>query len=439
VTPSASLIDQYRDLMLRIGENDEVAFVDRRAEELWSTALAQAVPALEPDVLATVPRTVDVSSDAPADFDVDGCLNKVARVLGGHQDPHGVAAYANPRLVGATWLATCLLCAVVLGMTVRGLVVIPAFVPPIMTGALLIAFGVGRLPGFVWAIGLMPLALLLSSGAPPSDHSQLYMPPQWYLGVLFLVLVEGFAYLLRLMGEQDLRQRDEAGKPITDRQILRAKRRPLEVSLVLCTVVAVTDSSDTAAILLIACLAGLLWRRRWTSVLAAAVCAIMVFVASDLSGPWADWAHPIVLGAFVVHWIRAVFNPAWYERLAMTEAVLGVAGSTIRGIYGALSRGADASWSRLSIPTAIPANTTTTEPRTQRYQKDQFPRYCNTCLGSTPHVAGSGLSMPICVQCGSKATGGGYKDRTFPRYCASCAGSTPHTAKGCIVCSSSHR
>ncbi len=391
--------DDYRQAMTSLGAADEVALVDHRVEELWARAVGTALPALDDEALASVPATVTPNLSAPANLDVAGHLDRVEGFINGDKPPPG----ARPRRPGLVWLGACVLFALLLGVTVRGLTVVPAFVPAIATGLLLAAFGPGRVPGWIWAIGLMPLALLLTSGSPPK--AELPVEPQWFLGVIFVALIHGFA---RVMSTSDV----------------PGSRRPLELEVVACTIGAATGPD--AAILIAAALLGLFRRRTWTCWVAIAAGTLLLFIAFR---DGIEWAHPVVLVAFIVHWVRALLSDAWKERLTRTEIILSIAGRLGKAGYRAIQRSAPA------LPTvSFNGPPEPPQPKNDKYPDGQFGRYCNRCHGETPHVSG-GFSMPVCVQCGSRAAGGSRGDRTFQNYCANCGGQTPHTTHGCVVCS----
>ncbi|SDM29542.1 hypothetical protein [Allokutzneria albata] len=415
-------IEQYRRAMTELGAADEVARVDHRVEGLWAQAVAAARPALDDRTAAGLPPAVTPDLSAPADLDIGSHLDEIERFITGDVGETPENTWNSPRWVGGVWLGACVFFAIVLGVTVRGTAVVPAVVPPIITGLVLIALGPGRVPGWIWAIGLMPLAMLAASGSPPSSTDLVAAEPQWFLGVVFVVLVHGFARLMRAADEQRLRALVNKGKTITDSMVVAIARRPLEIEVVACTIGAATGPG--AAVLVLASLVALFKRGALTSAVAAGAGLLILMVNFETG----DWAHRIVLVALIAHWARAMLSTEWKQPLARTEWIMGRVGqvglAAVRRTQG-----------MLPVPTFSFSSGQSARPAAEpaKYPDGQFGRYCNSCVGVTAHVSG-GLSMPYCVQCGSKAAGGGRGDRNFPDYCASCGGTTPHTSHGCVVC-----
>ncbi|MCP3804923.1 hypothetical protein NLX83_37225 [Allokutzneria sp. A3M-2-11 16] len=415
-------IEQYRRAMTELGAADEVAQVDQRVEGLWAQAVAAAQPALDERTAAGLPPAVTPDLTAPAGLDIGSHLDEIERFITGDVGETPENTWDSPRLLGAVWLGACVFFALVLGLTVRGAAVVPAVVPAIITGLVLLALGPGRVPGWIWAIGLMPLALLMASGSPPSSTELVRAEPQWFLGVVFVVLVHGFARLMRAADEQRLGGLVNKGKTITDSMVIAIARRPLEIEVVACMIGAAYGSDS--AVLVLASLVALFKRGALTSAVAAGA-GLLIFMVNF---PGGDWAHRIVLVAFIAHWVRAMLSAEWKQPLTRTEWIMGRVGrvglAAVRGAQGILP--APTTW-------AVSAPQPTRPAQTSKYPDGQFGRHCLNCAGETPHVSG-GLSMPYCVQCGSKAAGGGRGDRNFPDYCASCGGTTPHTSRGCVVC-----
>lgn len=408
----ASMIEQYRRGMIEIGARDEVALVDHRVEQLWADAVAAAGPALDDHTYDCLEPTVAPAADAPADLDIHAHLDHIQRRIHGEPPPADEPSswWTSARSFGIAWLAACAIFALLLGVSVNGLVVVPAFVPAIGTGLALLGLGVGRTPGWLWAIGLLPLVALLLGGPPRSGESDLDVSAPWFVGVIFLLLVSGFARWLALAGEQRLQRLADSGEHVDQRMSLSNERRPLELELMMCTFGALTIGPDVADLILLPSGLALIRRRRWTCILAAAVSVVMFFVAvgdaQELFG--GSWAHVVVLAALTTHWIRALFSDAWRQRLTRTELAMSItsrlAGAAYRSTQQRLTGQASQPWLNPELPTPVTTGPNQTQP--PRYPQGQFGRYCGSCMDVTPHVPG-GLSLPVCVQCGTHTAGGG--------------------------------
>lgn len=434
--PGRPLLDQYRQAMTHIGAHDEVAVTDQRVEELWARAVAAAD--LNGQEYVSVPGTVAPDRAAPPGLDTASVLDRIARSLAGGAPQDMTSA----RRIGLVWLGCCLLAGVLLGATVSGLMAVPAIGCALVTGGLLLLFGPGRVPGWIWSIGLIPLTFLLTSGSTPSTHSSTHVPAQWFVGVVFLLLVSGFGVVLGLAGSQRLHTRAAGGRRVTRMAGVAAARRPLELEIVLCTLGASLAGQDGVLILLPS-LVGLLRRRWWTPLLGLAGTTLMLAVAlrdaSMTAAP--EQAHVVVLAALAVHWLRALLSKPWRSRLTATEAAFSLAGWAVRTGYGASRQAIDnqvafAMRPLCSPPAAPPRPQRKPQPQQKKskYPDGQFGRYCASCAYVTPHVSRGGFSVPQCIPCGSRSIGGTGKDRTHNHYCTTCNSTTPHTKKGCVVC-----
>lgn len=373
-------------------------------QQLWSLTVQRLGAGLEQADLSDIPPTVEPDLQAPADLDVDAILDHVAAFKPAATvtpqqpwSPFGRAV--TVRTAALVWCAVAAVLAVVLGVIGVGPVVVPAFLPPIATGLLLAWKGVGRVPGVLWAVGLVPLVFLVVATNT---------------AVAFVVLVEGFAYLTYLSSSEDGSWQHEP----------RAQRRSLEIELVLYSLAAWTTGNDLVVPLFFACLAGLLWRRRWTAATAAAVTGLVLLLTLT---PAAVLNHGPVYAVLAVHWVRAIFHDPWLaSRLSMTEIGLTLSGRALRGSWRVAQR---------TVQNALPP--LVSPQRGSLFQRlgssGDGLRYCWTCHMKTPHKS-AGFSLPICQRCvgkADKATSG----RTFGQSCPVCRGRTPHTDGGkCLSC-----
>lgn len=228
------------------------------------------------------------------------------------------AATAGDLRWGRYWIAAAVVAAVVLGFTLSGPVVVLAFPLAVLAGTMALVVGVGGVPGAVWALPLVPLALLLvSSRTMDGEWGQ----PSGIVAVVVLALVETYAVLVSRRGRRDLAERATRGEAVTGRLAARSSRRALDVRLVGYTCLLLGGDPDLIALALIASVFALLRRRRWTSAVAIAACGLSVFVGvrdvSLMGVTLADTARPFVLAALTVHWTHALFHPAWrYGKLA---------------------------------------------------------------------------------------------------------------------------
>ncbi|MGH8920168.1 MAG: hypothetical protein ACRD0H_17855, partial [Actinomycetes bacterium] len=327
-----------------------------------------------------------------------------------HWTPFDLAVPA--RTAALVWCAAAVVCAVVLGVAGGGAVVVPAFLPPIVTGLLLAWRGAGRAPGALWAVGLMPLVILV--GGPGT-------------AVAFVALVEGFAYLVHLSGTAD-----DSSPPE-----LRVQRRPLEIELVLYSLASWTTGIDMTGLLIVACLAGLLWRRRWTAAVAAAITGLALVVelnTSSVAGVLVS--HGLVYVVLTAHWLRAISHGPWLaSRLSMTELGLVLSGRALRGGRRVVQRTVENALPPLvSPPRGGLFQGTGNRGNNSSINSGDNLLYCWTCHRKTEHKP-AGFSPPICLRCVRKA-GNSRSERTLIRSCPVCRqGPTPHTAGGkCLNC-----
>lgn len=425
---ASDLANIHRDLAFALGAaqhqassdpdaQDWLLGVNHRVQRAWSQTVQRAGAGLPPGDLQGIPPVVEPDPDAPDDLDVEVILEHVAA----YRPPGGEpvrSRWAPPGFPGSTRTAALIWCAaagtlaVLLGVTVAGLAVVPAFVPPIAVALLVAWRGAGRVPGALFAIGLAPLALLL-------PHVLVSVA-----ALAIIALIEGFAYLTYLSSASDGSWEHE----------LRAQRRPMELELILYSLAAATVRVDVVALLVLACLAGLLWRRRWTAWLAAALTALALSVQlASVSG-----AEVLVYLALGVHWLRAAFHGPWLaSRLSITEIGLSITGRAVRGSWRVAQRTVENALPPLAAPSrgGLFSGLTSREAGTRTPGGGSFGlRYCNTCLTSTEHDK-AGFSLPICRRCVTKAGRRGGKDGTFRQNCGICRGPTQHTHDGkCLSC-----
>lgn len=144
------------------GSPERLAAVNQAVQQLWSRTVQRLGAGMEHADLSGIPPVVEPDLEAPAELDVDAILDHVAEFEPAPavtpQQPWSPFGWAiSVRTAALVWCAVAAVLAVVLGLTVAGPVVVPAFIPPIATGLLLAWRGVGRAPGVLWAIGLAPL------------------------------------------------------------------------------------------------------------------------------------------------------------------------------------------------------------------------------------------------------------------------------------------
>lgn len=402
------------------GTREQATAANQRVQQAWAQAVQLLGAGLDQAQIREIPPVVIPDPEAPPDVDLDVVIHHVNSFSSGFAvpEPEPVRRFGftgSVRLAALIWCGIAAVLALLLGVTVAGAVVVPAFVPAIATTLLLAWRGIGRAPGALWAVGLLPLVLLLVGESTTAASA-----------VAFAVLVEGFAYLTYLSGVDDEPTRDEP----------RVRRRPLEVELVLFSVAAWTTKVDVVALLVLACLGGLLWRRRWTAVTAAAVSALALFIEF---APWttapADAADLIVYVLLTVHWTRTVFHGPWYAgRLWATEMGLALGGRALRGGWRVARRTAD---NMLAAPpvTGQPGRGATGggaygDPSGS---EDDGLRYCWTCHQQTKHEPRY-MAPPVCRRCAAGAT---TFDRGLNIYedCPECGGKTMHTHDGtCLSC-----
>ncbi len=313
------------------------------------------------------------------------------------------------RTAALVWCAVAATLAVGLGLTIAGPAVVLAFIPPIVTGLLLAWRGVGRAPGVLWAIGLAPLVIIaVGTGAAAA--------------LVAIALVEGFAYLAYLSSNADGSWQHEP----------RAQRRPLEIELVSYSLAVWSTGSDIEGLLLVVFLAGLLWRRRWTAVAAAAVTGLAPFLGvSSWSVAAAYFNHyGLVYAVLTAHWLRAIFHGPWLAgRLSMTEIGLTLSGRALRGSWRVAQRTVESAL----LPLASPQRGSLFQGLGNSNGSGDGLRYCWTCHMKTQHKS-AGFSLPICQRCVSKANTT-TSERTFSQSCPLCRGRTPHTDDGkCLSC-----
>jgi hypothetical protein len=394
----AELRDVYQDLAWALGAayretGGPPTEVEDRVARLWTLAvLRSADEGVDP---SGVPATVEPDLDAPDGFDVAGCLHHVAGAVEPADAPPDQVDGRTPtvRTAALAWVAAAGAAALLLGVTGSGPVVVPAFVPAIATG-LLAAYLTIRGPGALWAVGLASLVFLLA-GAGTS----------WAAVVMFVVLVAGFGYILWLAGQQD------PGP--------RARRRPLELGLVLYTLAAMTVRTDVVAIVFVCCVGALLWRRRWTALVAAAVCGFTALGPSILPPTLDGGTPPDVLTYLVLTagWLWAAFNLAWLnDPLKLTE-------------WGVrrFGRGARAAYRTAQRYTALPQP----QPRVVPSGPDGM-GYCWTCHQRKPHIAPA-TSPAICADCLRRA-GRRTGEPLHRQWCDRCARFQPFTHRGCLRC-----
>lgn len=418
------LIERYRQAMTDIGFRDDVAMTDERAEHLWQQARLSAAADLSPQQFAALPARTVTDHGVPADVSSSHILDHIERWISGEPDPdhsgHG-SLQARPILLG--WAAACLVLAIVLGATGVGASVVPAFIPPLVTAGLLLRFGPGPLPGVVWSIGLWPLAIILHGSGG------LHL----LTGVIFIALVEVFAYAIRVLGRDQQDQREASGGPYDTRQQARIQRRPLELTLVTYTLAVATQHSDYGPLVALICVGGLLFRRRVGTIGVLAVCAGATLLAQyDASRTsTVNGAFPIVFAALTAHWVQAFLTSAWYERLKLTEWALILTG---RGIRAGYRRGTSMFPTSLGEGPLSRHVTAAPPPKpTNDLPDGQFMRYCASHGERRVHMH-VGLSQPKCIDCAKRNTGASYHDPTFQRYCSHCNSTFPHTRRGCTNC-----
>lgn len=410
----ADLRNIYQDLALALGaayhlDQEPATDVADRVAHLWALAVLRLTGDTEDLDAAGIPAVVEPDPEAPADLDIDGYLDHVAEAVDGAPEPDRAPAglrMPTVRTAALGWAAAAFVLGIVLGLTGSGPVVLPALLPPIVTALIAAYVGAGRMPGALWAVGLAPMVLLLAGGRT-----------SWFATLGFVVLVEGFAQVLRLAGRPaSLDSSTRAGR--------RLRRRPLELALVVYTLAALTVRSDLTAVVFVCCVGALLWRRRWTALVAAALCGLIVLVPSLALREPGGGVLPDVLTylALTVHWGRAAFNRAWLaDLLSFTELGLVLTGRTLRATYRTVRRHTDAALAPLSAPS----------PGSLR-QADAGMRYCWTCHQRKPRIA-AGTSPAICEDCLRRA---GRRDgeALHRKWCDRCARFQPFTHRGCLHC-----
>jgi hypothetical protein len=383
------LQDVYQDLARALGAAHGDAEVEERVARLWTLAVLGLAD--ENSDLTGLPATVEPDDDPPAGFDVEGCLAHVAAAV----EPAtpllpGNSRAPTVRTAALLWVATTTVLGVVLGSTLSGPVALPAFLPPVVTGLLAAFTGAARAPGALWAVGLAPMVFLLPGAAT-----------SWLAVLAFVLLVVGFGYVLWLADPW-------------------ARRRPLELGLVLCGLAALTAPTDVVAIVFVCCAGALLWRRRWTALVAAGVCGFTALGPSILYTSPDGGVPPDVLTYLLLAagWVWAAVDPVWLaDRLQLTEWVLRVVGRGARSAYRTTQRYADGV---VTTPARPPA----------RHEVDTH--YCWTCHQRKSHIA-PGTSPAICTDClGRAGQRGGESLRR--RWCDRCARYQPFTYRGCLRC-----
>lgn len=427
-TPPAGTTDLhniYCDLALALGAEagragtgdaaaQRYATVNSRVQQLWARTVQQLGSTMSAADLAGVPPVVQPDPAAPPDLDVDMVLDAVASYR--PSPGAGTAARRIPvsvRTAALTWCAAAALLAVTLGLTTPiKLGAIPVFVIPIATVLLVAWRGAGRVRGFFFAIGLAPLALVPGAAGVA------------VAALAIVVLVEGFAYITHLSSTVDGSGEDDP----------RAQRRPLEIELAVYSLAAATIRVDMVGLLVLACLAGFLWRRRWTAALAAALTCLAWYV-QQRSASGADVVVYLVLAA---HWARAVFHRPWLAgRMSLTEIGLRLSGRAVRGTYRVAVRTAENVMPPLGAPTPgwlFPGLASGAAPaRTPPAGGGGGMKYCSTCVRNTPHDP-AGFSLPVCRRCAGGANRG-KDERTTTRSCPVCRAPMPHAGNGkCLNC-----
>ncbi|MGH3615210.1 MAG: hypothetical protein ACRDRK_21965 [Pseudonocardia sp.] len=426
---STDLHNIYCDLALALGTEAHRAGTDDAAaqryaavhshvQQLWARTVQQLGSRMSAADRVGVPPVVQPDPAAPADLDVDMVLEAVAS----YRPPTDAGAGVGraPRLLPVSvrtaalvWCAAATVLAVVLGLTTPiNLGAVPLFLIPIATVLLVAWRGAGGVRGFFYAIGLAPLALVPGAAGVA------------VAALAIVVLVEGFAYITYLSSAVDGSWEDDP----------RAQRRPLEIELAVYSLAAATIRVDMVGLLVIACLAGFLWRRRWTAALAAALTCLAWFVQQRSAGG-ADVVVYLVLAG---HWARAVFHRPWLAgRMSLTEVGISLSGWALRGTWRAARRAADNVLPPLGAASGsgLLSGLTSREAGTRTPGGGSFGlRYCNTCLTSTEHDK-AGFSQPVCRRCLGKAGRRGDRDATFRQTCGTCRGPTQHTDSGkCLNC-----
>ncbi|MGH3812555.1 MAG: hypothetical protein ACRDUV_08875 [Pseudonocardiaceae bacterium] len=387
---------------------DRLVAVNQTVQKLWSLTVQRLGAGLEQADLSDIPPTVEPDLQASADLDVNAILDHVAAFEPAAVTPQPPWSpfgwVVSVRTAALVWCAVTAILAVVLGVIGGEPVVVSASLPPIATGLLLAWRGVGRVPGVFWAVGLVPLVFLVV--AP-------------HTAVAFVVLVEGFAYLTFLSSSEDGSWQHEP----------RARRRPLEIELVLYSLAAWTTGNDLVVLLFIACLAGLIWRRRWTAATAAAVTGFVLLLTLS---PTAVLNHGPVYAVLAVHWVRAIFHGPWLAgRLSMTEIGLTLSGRALRGGWRIAQRTVENALPPLTPPAR--GNLFQGLGSSSNSSSGDGLRYCWTCHMKTQHKS-AGFSLPICQRCVGKADKATSR-RTFSQSCPVCHGRIPHTDGGkCLSC-----
>ena len=346
--------------------------------------------------------------------------------------------------VGIAWATLTVAWSAILATTGTGAVVLVALLPSLALAAATVASRAWwRLPGLVWALGLLPLAVLTTDRGPVQDPR----PALWAAGLAVVSLVAGYVTLLHCLGRLVLSERFDRGEPITTGQLERVQRRPLETALIAILVVAAEAQVDITGFVVFTSLFALLWRRLWTSALAAllSVMAFLLITSQVTNGILRDdEAFPAVYAALAALWVATLFHRQWRSgRLYKTEIAMSLGLTLLRGGYRLGMRAASAveqefvSAGRFGHATLSPfygggAPRPAPRPATQG-GNDTFMRYCANCRGNTPHVSG-GFSLPHCTQC----AGGRRGDQVVKRHCPNCHGPTEHvrTNSGmrCAIC-----
>jgi hypothetical protein len=430
-TPPAGLTDLHHiagDLAMVLGAAtrqaaadgtaaERYAAVNHRVQQLWAQAVQQVAAGLPAADLAGLPPVVEADPTAPIDLDIDGILDNVAAYRPARGDESAprtsFVTVVSVHTAALAWCAVAAVVAVTLGVaTPVRLGAIPLFLIPVATVLLVAWRGAGRVRGIVYAIGLAPLAV--APGAAGATVAALAI----------VGLVEGFAYITHLSSAIDGSWADDP----------RARRRPLEIELAVYSLAAATIRVDMVGLLVLACLAGFLWRRRWTAALAAALTCLSWYVQLG-SASGADAAVYLVLA---VHWSRAVFHRPWLAgRMSLTEIGLTLTGRALRGSWRMAERATGGVLPPLGAPKPgwLYRGLTSREAGTRTAGGGTFGlKYCNTCLTSTEHDK-AGFSLPICRRCVAKAGRTNTRDATFRQSCGVCRGPTPHTHDGqCLSC-----
>lgn len=413
---TAELQDVYGDLARALGAAVGDASVEDRVGRLWHRAVLRFTAG---DVDPTgIPAAVTPDPAPPPGFDVEGCLEHVTAAVasGAGTATMRAQAAAEAPLPGAVpevrlpaaaagssvgrlsvrtaallWVAVAVVFGGVLGVTLSGPVALPAFVPPIVTGLLAAFVGAGRGAGAWWAVGLAPLALLLPGAAT-----------SWLAVAVFVLLVGGFGAVLWLAAPW-------------------ARRRPLELGLVLYSLAALTAPTDVVAVVFVCCAGALLWRRRWTALVTASVC-VFIALGPAIISPAADGGVPpdvLTYLALAAGWAWAAFDPAWLAvRLSGTEWVLALMGRGARSAYRTTQHHTD----------GMPAPPGNTAPPRQGADT----HYCWTCHQRRPDIA-PGTSPAICTNC-LRTAGQRGGEPLRRQWCDGCARFQPFTHRGCLRC-----